>query len=175
MLHIVGTGHHYQFGTGAQFGRDRCSKSDERAFAFMLRILASSVAAEVFAEELNAQALTEVGKDRSVVQALAMELSRDHMFCEPDRQERVSLGIKMENDIRISAFQESLDEDAVQELVVESWRRREQEWLRRLQPLRSRTVIFICGANHIESFVPLAREYGHECQVVHANWRALRE
>ena len=172
MLYIVGTGHHYQFGTGARFGQDCCTEPDERAFAQMLRDLIATVGGEVLAEELNQQALEEVGKTISVMQRIATEASAPHIFCEPDRAERVKLGIKDENEIRISAFPRSLDEALVQSLAADSWRRREQEWLLRLDAVKSKNVILVCGANHIATFVPLAQEQGFDCKVMHVNWEA---
>jgi len=172
MLYIVGTGHHYQFGAGARFGQDHCTESDESEFAQMLRDLFTSAAADVLAEELNQQALEEVGRGKSVMQLIAAELSASHMFCEPDRAERVNLGIRVENEIRISAFPKTVDEEVVQTLSAESWRRREQEWLRRLDAVKSKNVIFVCGADHIATFVPLAQEQGFKCNVVHYHWEA---
>lgn len=172
MLYIIGTSHHYQFGAGVRFGRSYCTEADQSALAEMLRDLAVSFSAEVLAEELNQRALTEVEKTASVMQSVAAELAIPHLFCEPDRAERVNLGIRDENEIRISAFPDKLDEAVVQRLVVESWRRREKEWLRRLVVAKTKNVVFVCGADHIETFVPLAQEQGFECKVLHANWEA---
>jgi len=172
MLFIVGTDHNYQFGAGVRYGEDHCSEADQAAFAHMLRDLATTLAAEVLAEELNGQALEEVGRTKSVMQLVAAEGAIPHLFCEPDRQERRILGIRVDNEIRISAFPKVLDEHTVQALVSESWRRRELEWLRRLDTVRSKNVLFVCGAQHISTFASLAREHGFECKVVHAAWEA---
>jgi hypothetical protein len=171
MLHIAGTSHHYQFGAGVRFGPDHCTEADERAFVELLHNLAHSCAAEVFAEELNQQALAEVGKTSSVMQLVAATLKLPHLFCEPDRAERTALKIMDENEIRFSVFPKRLDEAVVQARAAESWRRREQEWLQRLVIAKSKNVVFVCGANHISTFVPLAQAEGFECKVVHAHWQ----
>jgi hypothetical protein len=171
-LHIVGTSHHYQFGAGASYGPHECSANDHAAFAGLLRKVAESSAADAIAEELNEQALREVGSNASVPQLLARELKIPHLFCEPDREERQSLGIQDENSIRISAFPKTLDEKLVQRLVEQSWKRREEEWLRRLDGLASYRIVFVCGASHVETFVPRAIEHGFHVEVRHADWKA---
>lgn len=172
MLFIVGTGHHFQFGAGVSFGHDHCTEANQSSFAEMLRNLTMACRADILAEELNQQALAEMGRTASVVQLVATELAIPHLFCEPDRAERIVLGIMDENEIRISAFPKSVEEATVQTLVAESWRRREEEWLRRLIELKSKNIVFVCGACHVSTFVSLAMEQGFECQVAHANWKA---
>ena len=172
MLNIVGTSHHYQFGAGTSFGDDYCTEENQSAFVDMLRILAVTLEAKILAEELNQQALEEVGKNTSVLQLVAKGLAIQHMFCDPDRGERVKLGIKSENEIRITAFPKRLSEAVVKKLEAESIKRREQEWLRRLVEAKSKNILFICGANHISTFVQLALGAGFKCRVAHANWIA---
>lgn len=172
MLHIIGTGHHYQFGSSVRFGNYRCSAEDQNAFARLLRDLATSCVADVLAEELNPQALEEVGKTTSVMQLVAAELAIPHLFCEPDRTERAKLGIRDENEIRVSSFPNDLHESVVQSLLAESWRRREQEWLRRLVGARSKNVVFVCGSEHISTFVAFAQQQGVQCKVVDDSWEA---
>jgi len=171
MLLVVGTGHHYQFGAGVHFGGDCCTEADETAFAEMLRELTDAYAVQVIAEELNLQALKEVGKSTSVMQTVATALAIPHLFCDPNRQERQQLGIRTESDIRMSVFPKTLTEDVVQALTVESWRRRELEWLRRLDAVKSKRVLFVCGANHISTLTPLAQTQGFGVKVVHIAWR----
>jgi hypothetical protein len=171
-LHIVGTGHHYQFGAGISFGGFSCSAKDHIVFAKMLRKLATSVAAETIAEEANEQALRDVGSRASVPQLVAHKLKIFHLFCDPDRTERQLLGIHEENMIRVSAFPEMLNEATVQQLSAQSWRRREEEWLRRLNNIKATRIIFICGAEHIATFPALAVQRGFQVVVEHATWEA---
>jgi hypothetical protein len=172
MLYIIGTSHHYQFGAGVRFGQDECTVADQSAFTEMLYDVIASFGGEVLAEEANQQAIEEVGKKTSVVQQVATQKAVPRMFCEPDRAERVTLGIRNENQIRIAAYPGELEEAEVQKQVADSWRLREQEWLRRLEDVKSKIVVFVCGANHVLTFVPLAEEQGFVCKVVHADWQA---
>jgi hypothetical protein len=172
MLYIIGTGHHYQFGEGTQFGKDLCTREDEAAFVRMLRETTARLSIRVMAEELNPQAFTEVGKSASVLQIVAAQLALPHLFCEPDSSERDALGIWEENAIRVSAFPKELDKGVVQALIAQSWSRREQEWLRRLEETKAENVLFLCGSDHIPTFVALARDHGFESIVVDPDWTA---
>jgi hypothetical protein len=172
MLYVVGTSHHYQFGAGARFGDQVCTPDDEHAFAILLRHSAVALDVAAMAEELNRQALEEVGQTLSVAERVASDLGLPHLFCEPDRKERAVLGIKDENQIRISAFPKTLQENVVQTLLAEHWTRREREWLKRLSSLGAVNTLLVCGSDHVPTFVPLAAQNGYECQVIHANWEA---
>jgi hypothetical protein len=169
-LFIIGTSHHLQFGAGVSFGGHSCTVEDEAAFSNALRVLADSRGTDAVAEELNDQALREVQRLASVPQLIATELQVPHMFCEPNRAERRGLGIRDENTIRLSVFPKTLDESTVGRLVAESWALREREWLRRLTQLKATRIMLICGADHVKTFVPLARAEGFEVEVVHENW-----
>lgn len=151
---------------------DVCSSEDHAAFAQVLKELALSFDVGAIAEELNQQALEEVGSQVSVPQLVAAELQLPHLFCEPNRAERASMGIRAENEIRLSRFPDTLDEPTIKRLVAESWRLREDEWLRRLRELTADRVLFVCGADHIATFVPLARNGGVLVNVAHEDWQA---
>lgn len=172
LLLIVGTGHHYQFGVLTRYGKYECAAEDHAAFAQMLRELAKSHTVDSIAEELNEEAMSEVGSAASVPQLVARELGLHHLFCEPDRTERQQLGIMDENSIRVSTFPKMLDEATVQRLAADSWQRREKEWLRRLSQLSGSRIFFVCGANHVVTFVPLALEHSFQVTVVHGDWEA---
>jgi hypothetical protein len=171
-LHIVATGHHYQLGAGFSFGGFKCTIKDQIAFLNMLRELIATESLNALAEETNRQALQEAGATQSVLEILASELSLPHTFCEPDRSERAGLGIYEENSIRLSAYPKVLDETEIQRLVADSWRRREEEWLSRLEKIDAARILFVCGADHVHTFVPRAEKHGFQISVAYANWEA---
>ncbi|MBK1888448.1 hypothetical protein Undi14_00275 [Undibacterium sp. 14-3-2] len=172
-LHIVGTGHHYQFGAGMKFGAYECTLEDQAVFLAMLRSLAESVKADAIAEELSEQSLSEVGATASVPQLLARGLGLVHLFCDPNRDERRTLGIFDDNAIRLSGFpSKKPDETEIQRRIDESCRFREEEWLRRLQALPSSQILFVCGANHVNTFQLLAIDAGFKVSVAYADWKA---
>lgn len=171
-LHIVGTGHHYQYGSGRSFGGYICTDEDEAAFAETLRVVAQRVSADLIAEELNIQALHEMGADRSVPQSVASALHLPHLFCEPNRTERLTLGIYEDTAILVSAFPEQVSEAEFLRLSADSWRRREEEWCRRLCLSAAQRIVFICGSDHIASFPSLAETKGFIVTIAERDWKA---
>lgn len=171
-LHIVATSHHYQLGAGFSFGGFKCTVEDQISFENMLRMLVATESVDALAEETNRQALQEAGTAQSVIEILASELGLRHAFCEPDRLERTALGIYEENSIRLSVFPRKIEESEVQRLVADSWRLREEEWLRRLEKICASSILFVCGSSHVHSFVPRAEKHGFQINVAYANWEA---
>jgi len=172
-LHIVGTGHHNQFGCGAKpFGGRSCTHAAAKAFESYLTNLAKTIGAKGITEELNNQALSEVDATISIPQQVARSLSLPHAFCEPDRSERETLGIKDENNIRGWAFLNNALESTIQCQIARHVRKREQEWCRRILQLSCSPILHICGRDHISTFPSIARCYGMEVQIVHPDWDA---
>lgn len=170
-IHIVGTGHHYQFGAEASFGACKCTHADADAFVGMLRQLIKQSSIDVLVEELNQQALQEIACSRPVVQSLAAELALPHLFCDPNRAERVSLGIQDENEIRARASFKSLPEQEVERRVAKSRDLREEEWWKRITFLDSSRVLLVCGANHVSTVSARAAHHGFQATVAHEDWK----
>ena len=169
-LHLIGTGHHLQFGAGARFGGYACSAEDEKAFATFLAEAAQRSSAIAIAEELNRQALIEVGCQTSVAERVSSALGIAHLFCEPDRSERAALGIMDENDVRASLVFKKFNEEQVQAKISDHVRLREEEWLRRVAELGTGPILFVCGANHVDTFTALLDLHGLQVTIVCRDW-----
>ena len=169
---LIGTRHTYQYGVGAKWGKVPCTEAEEQAFREFVRSVVVKSGARGIGEELNREALAEVGKSVSVLQSVASELRLPHLFCEPSRAERAQLGVEQENDIRIGVFLSDGEESEVQERLRVQFRKREQDWLRRLLAFDHCPVLYVCGANHVPSFSELLREAGIACEVVDSDWAA---
>ncbi len=126
MVYLVGVDHQVQHN-----GQPMTPKREEatRAFYTFLELKAKDLNISMFAEEFNDDALRNSCASAATVRDLAHRLGLKHRFCEPTRQERKELGISKDRD------------------------RREQFWLSCLEPhLNSETILFVCGADHLESF-----------------------
>lgn len=82
---------------------------------------------------------------------VAEERKLSHVLCDPNTSERNSLGISSEG-------------------TQNDNERREQEWLRRLGIGVNSPVLFICGANHAQSFAGLCSQNGLQAIVVTGNF-----
>ena len=161
---LLGTDHRLQF-------KDRpYSERQHQAVAALLRDSARNFGITLVAEECSEEALRERNCASTAVQDVAKELEIEHCFCDPDRKQRNALGLEQENDIRVRSFFSSNNERAIRGEVESSLCQREKEWLRRLVELSNWPVLFVCGANHVESFTTKLQGHGIEVAVIATNW-----
>ena len=98
-------------------------------FRQLVQRAAQDFDASTIAEEMNEQAL---GGAISLCRRVADDLGLQHVFCDPSKTERTSLGLPQEDS-------------------PSTWSGRESEWLSRLQK-STLPALFVCGSNHIDSF-----------------------
>jgi hypothetical protein len=122
------------------------------------------------AEEMNQEALAEQSCTASIPMKVASALKLAHRLCDPNRAQRRDLGIRQENDIRVSAFPATLPESEVALRVAESHAKRERHWLDQLRDLNTWPVLFVCGADHVASFSQLLKQQGMAVQVAAEDW-----
>lgn len=153
MIHIVGTNHELQHSAKpCRAPAETATKAREELKSY-LRQLAGEVRPAVIAEEFCQEVLT-IKKADSNVKAVADELGIEHRFCDPGFEERAGLGLP-------PLGTEDCDPgerrrfDAI----------REAYWLDRLRDVLDRTVLFVCGADHVAGLTRLLREKGIAVEV----------
>lgn len=165
---LVGTSHIYQICDG---------ETDENAieqFQQLLFRLCSHYVVKAIAEEMNQEALTESGAFKSVAQRVTDELNLAHQFSDPLRSVRQQLVIRQEHDIRAFAFINGRTKQQIESEIKNSHAIRERYWLDQLRSLNLWPLIFICGADHTESFSALLRDSGIEVIVPFPDWEPTR-
>ena len=173
IVHILGTNHGYQFGSGARLNRmSTCSKSDELQFSEEIRRLCRARGLFAIAEEMSAEALTQRDRKNSVPESVARELSLPHKYCDPDREMQARLGIADEGGIIAMGCMRGQSRRDIRALVYAERRKREPLWKSELEILGLWPVLFICGSWHVPSFSSLLETAGHPTSVVHRNWHA---
>lgn len=169
MIHkvlILGTDHRFQ-SRSPEF-TDR----QHQQFAAYITATASDNGVNAIAEENNAEALAEAEVAESTVQTLARELGLKHRYCDPNMQTRAELGIRQENQIRISAFPKQLTEAEVRQRLEEAMYARECYWQSELLKFDTWPVLFICGAEHSLRFLNLLRVNNLDAVLVARDWGA---
>lgn len=162
---VLGTDHRFQT-KSSEF-----SNGDHEAFDKFVRKLVVRHGVLAIAEELSPQALSEAGVEHSVPEHIARSLGKVHRYCDPDKGERRALGIRNEADIRgLELPRRQLSEVEVQEKVGLSHRLRGEFWLRELLNLNIWPTIFVCGANHTESFTNVLSSGGLSSEIVARDW-----
>lgn len=164
MVLVLGTDHRFQR-RSPEF-----TEPQHQQFAAYVSTTVKVNGVAALAEENNLQALAEADVTESTVEVIAHELGLKHRYCDPDMKTRAELGIRQENQIRISAFPERLAEEEVQRRLEESMRDRERYWLSELREFNAWPVLFICGADHSLPFLNLLRMNKLDAVLVAQDW-----
>lgn len=155
---LLGTSHTFQI---------RNSDAQEwvsEQFRQLLISLCIEHKANGIAEEMNEVALLEHNASTTIAKTVALELRIGHQLSDPPPNIRKSLGIQSENYIRAIGHLKKLSNDDIEAEILRAYRIRESYWLSQLQIFNSYPVVFICGANHVESFTSIL--LGNSCEVI---------
>lgn len=162
-VYVVGTSHNFQTGRDAE-------SEDLKAFKNFLHAVCAEKDIRAIAEEMSPEALAESGATESTCEAITKELNVQHRYCDPDRNTRARLNIRQHNDLKMLAFQRDWTEKQLRDNILGEHRKREIIWLEQIRSLHQYPVLFVCGANHVESFGDLLLSEGVDFQVLAADW-----
>lgn len=146
MIYLLGISHNYQtrfFKTFREGVPDYSHIPTECQFDEYLDQLVSDKKPKAICQEESASDLAALQKidERaySIAERVSGSHSIEHVFCDPDQAERNAL---------YAASSTTEEEDRSRGYPI-----RESEWLRRIDHLLPDTLIlFICGANHVDTF-----------------------
>jgi len=168
MIYLIGTHHKYQVAGTAP---------NVEFLAYLVETL-TKLEATVVAEEMNTDGETVVGgpNGKSIAAIVAERLAIRHVFCDPDKVERKELGIKSAEEIEHLAMSAWIATGEDPHLVAARERQkdfpvREGFWLQRLRPhLAEQTIVFVCGADHIDTFRARLEADGNDVSVYCREW-----
>ncbi|TKB67464.1 MAG: hypothetical protein E8D52_12890 [Nitrospira sp.] len=147
-------------------------------------------------EKYNIKAIAEeIDNDKpTVAYMLAKTLHVEHLFADPDLQERAKRGIQSDCSYDIIQeyrnrypgigmwpdlpSEENLPEKVWSEYdrrTKESHGMREQVWLEKIIQYDQWPLLFICGANHFRGFFNLLRNSGFHVIESHEDWAPLTQ
>jgi hypothetical protein len=151
MIHIIGTAH-----GKTQYWSDLIRKAESldtcpvivERFESYLQDAAISLNATAIAEENSKQLVDQLEGGSSVAKKVAEELDLRHAYCDPDLDERASLGVGIHKEDR------------------------EPIWMDRIQPLspNETSIIFVCGACHSVSFHSLLERNSLHARIHCQDW-----
>jgi hypothetical protein len=144
-------------------------------FGVFVEALCRRHCVRALAEELSYEAMLARDVSSSICIGVAARLKVPHVFCDPDTQERLRLGILQENDIRADGFARGWSAGEIQLQVEHSYRKRERNWSNRLQSLNRWPVLFVCGASHVKNFVQVLSHADIGAYVAALDWSATAE
>ncbi|MBF0505832.1 MAG: hypothetical protein HQL09_03255 [Nitrospirae bacterium] len=130
---------------------------------------------DIIAEELNEEVIRKWNAYDSVARKTAISMRIDHLFCDPDLDQRRALGIKCRRGIAHELGYGSVLTGKqcfeVNEIEKTHWEKRERFWLDRLIGRFFEKCVFLLGANHVSRFSVLLTENGIQPMVIEKDWR----
>ena len=130
---------------------------------------------DLIAEELSEDAIRKWNASDSVARNIAKTLSVNHLFCDPNIDERKVLGIKCRQQIirelgygSVLTREQSLQVDKIEK---SHWDVRERFWLDKLIENSSGRTIFLLGTDHVDRFVTLLMANRIATIVVDRDWQ----
>jgi hypothetical protein len=180
MIYIIGTWHRFQvwaetIRNGESFG---VRKEHVEAFENYLTDLARSLKADMIAEESSEDFVADHGHGAtSVAEDITKQLSIQHLFCNPSKSEYRALGLKFGAEMRDHALTISRQtgreiDDVFDEEVRKQSSVREAFWRERLESWgpNNKTIIFVCGADHVDSFKEELGTKGILARIQYREW-----
>jgi len=161
---LMGTSHKHQL----------AGNTSEVAFRDFVEHICDVFKVRAIAEEMNLEALVQKHASQSLCERIANAKGVTHRYCDPNNEQRQTLHIRQEQDIRLDAFFNDWDQERVEQEVRVSHAIREHYWLNKLLDLNCWPVLFlVCGADHIEYFRGAFESNDLYADVAAWNWSNL--
>jgi hypothetical protein len=118
------------------------------------------------AEESSQMFLDEICYTTTVAKDVAINRTIPHLFLDPDRNERITLGIgKLRSDVakELNIYKQDRnyspeEKKKINEIMLPLDKIREEEWLRRIISTKLNGIILVlCGYEHTNNFISLLK------------------
>ncbi len=141
-----------------------------KSFHSYIHTLCDLYKIRTIAEEMSLDVMKEKGFSSSGVQQLCTENGLYHQYSDPSREDRKKLNILQEADISAKGFINDWTPKQVDSEILVSYQIRENIWLSRINEFDVWPLLFICGANHFDSFSNLLSENRFEVVKADQDW-----
>jgi hypothetical protein len=185
MIHIIGTCHKTQVWSELvkkqPLGVVPLAKI--KAFQKFVTEAAIRLGAVTIGEEMSEDRMFVYGHNAmSVAQLVARHLKIAHVFCEPNQNERLALGLRVGDEMAQHASEIATRTGRAfpqvhEEEVRKQFLTRETFWATRLAPYNpeGNAVVFICGADHCATLPETLRQKGFKANIQCPDWTLLSE
>jgi hypothetical protein len=176
MIHIIGMDRYYQVSTDAK--RHGAAKQEIARFQRYLSTAAKRLGAQMIAEQASEEWVEGHGPGAiPVARRAAIRNNIQHRYCDPGPEERRVYGLKTEGELWDIANSIAM---RTRRNIVEVWREEvrkgseewEAIWLSRLKVrgVSKLTVIFVCGADHADTFKAVLETNGFKARIHCRDW-----
>jgi hypothetical protein len=129
-------------------------------------------------EEFSPEVAQNTNSEQTTIKAIAEEMGIEHKYCDPDSDKRLELGIKTNKEIEKEIKKQlgytlyiphkdmNKFEDLCNAEKAKYFPMRENYWLEQILSEKDKTILFICGSDHIESFNTLLQKTNLQTQVL---------
>jgi len=158
-IHLLGASH-----TNAQSSPSGKPETDvQRNYVDTLTRIIRDVGGEYVAEEYSEEAEKESNR-LSLTPRVAAENGVKHRFCDPTKEKRKLIGYVGQQELHLHISMHDDDWNiSNDEARRKSWaldigkyfERRERFWLDKIADLKGKTVVFVCGEAHVDTFSKL--------------------
>lgn len=135
MIYLIGVDHQVQHQKNTQISM---------VFAFYLSKKIKELNIKFISEEWFEDLLNKNNVKSTVPQDVANKQKIEHVFCDPDKNERKRIGWFSKKDDYL----------------------REQYWLTKIKGETNGNIIFVCGSDHLESFNKLLLNNGFKSEIL---------
>lgn len=180
MIHIIGTSHSLQVWTDAKRNGESLDARKEtvEAFESYLADVARSLKVDLIAEEASDEWVAAHGHGASsVAKEVAEQLGIQHLFCDPDTDQRHAIGLKVGEEMVSHAMTLSKETgrewaDVRDAEIKKGFSIREAVWLERLEGCgaNNRSILFVCGADHVDTFSAALDAQKILANIHHRDW-----
>jgi len=179
MVYIIGIDHLVQYN-----GPLMPEVLDE--FKEFLTSIINELGISMVAEEFNLEFLNDVlGATEGTAKIVAEKSGIDHLYCDPDSEEREILGIPYYADVMDKVKERYgirdqfiTDGDLGKQVKRETadeikrfWSVRERFWLGKFRKRVNENILFLCGHEHVSGFSALLRDEGVTVMIIDEFWR----
>jgi hypothetical protein len=183
MVFIIGVDHRFQHnGDNKDINNDLRLLKDEfyNYLIGKVNILNIKLIAEEYNDEVLNQKKKWFGATDSLGRLAALSMRIDHIFCDPNSEERRELGIPSGREIKINLFgtnrepRNNYEKKLIEEEKKKYWHIREKYWLEKIRNKMQEPIIFICGTHHSERFKSLIANNSYKAKIITRDWEEDR-
>ena len=106
----------------------------------------------------------------TICQITAERLNILHRYCDPDSFQREKLGITSEQEVSLDGFFNNRSPQSIETRRFAESEIREKYWLDQLLDMNTWPVLFVCGANHAESFPKILDDQTIAYEIIVRDW-----
>ena len=175
-IYIIGVNHHIQH-NGRCPADERLKPLDHLRSEFRVFILEQigKYIPDLLAEEFNGEALKQRKVDASILSDIGMKMNIKHAFVDPNSDERKTLGIyNDESEYCETQGNRMLKYSEIDRAMQDSKSKREEYWFEHILAEHPKIIVFVRGAEHIDTFASSTKQKGWDTFIINAYYEETK-